>query len=119
MRLSRQGHYCSAHICCGRNTRGGSGPAFILDFARAPCSIASVSHREEDARYGGTGFERNCTKVGPRRFLLASLKKICQMVGTTRSLERRFMNKFKELGFVAYDGGRVTVQSGLTVLLHD
>jgi hypothetical protein len=41
------------------------------------------------------------------------------MVGTTRSLERRFMNKFKELGFVAYDGGRVTVQSGLTVLLHD
>jgi len=30
------------------------------------------------------------------------------------------MNKFKKLGFVAYDGGRLTVNSGLlSVLLHD
>jgi CRP/FNR family transcriptional regulator, cyclic AMP receptor protein len=45
---------------------------------------------------------------------------LAQMVGTTRSRVSHFMNKFKGLGFVAYDGGALTVNSGLlSVLLHD
>jgi CRP/FNR family cyclic AMP-dependent transcriptional regulator len=45
---------------------------------------------------------------------------LAQMVGTTRSRVSHFMNKFKELGFVAYDGSALTVNSGLlSVLLHD
>jgi hypothetical protein len=44
------------------------------------------------------------------------------MVGTTRSRVSHFMNKFKKLGFVDYDGGfgGLKVHSGLlTVVLHD
>jgi CRP/FNR family transcriptional regulator, cyclic AMP receptor protein len=45
---------------------------------------------------------------------------LAQMVGTTRSRVSHFMNKFRELGFVDYDGGALTVNSGLlSVLLHD
>jgi len=41
------------------------------------------------------------------------------MIGT-RSRVSRFMNRFKELGFASYDGGGLTVNSGLLrVLLHD
>jgi CRP/FNR family transcriptional regulator, cyclic AMP receptor protein len=45
---------------------------------------------------------------------------LAQMVGTTRSRVSHFMNKFRQLGFVDYDGGGVTVNSGLlTVILQD
>jgi CRP-like cAMP-binding protein len=45
---------------------------------------------------------------------------LAQMVGTTRSRVSHFMNKFKKLGFVDYDGGGLTVHSGLlSVVLHD
>lgn len=47
---------------------------------------------------------------------------LAQMVGTTRSRVSHFMNKFKKLGFVDYDGssGGLMVHSGLlSVVLHD
>ncbi|MGA8182466.1 MAG: Crp/Fnr family transcriptional regulator [Terriglobia bacterium] len=47
---------------------------------------------------------------------------LAQMVGTTRSRVSHFMNKFKKLGFVDYDGsnGGLTVHSGLlSVILRD
>jgi CRP-like cAMP-binding protein len=46
---------------------------------------------------------------------------LAQMVGTTRSRIRHFMNKFRELGFIDYaGGGGLTVHSGLlNVVLHD
>ncbi len=46
---------------------------------------------------------------------------LAQMVGTTRSRVSHFMNKFRQLGFVDYDGGmKLTVNSGLlSVILHD
>ncbi|HMD99465.1 MAG TPA: Crp/Fnr family transcriptional regulator [Terriglobia bacterium] len=46
---------------------------------------------------------------------------LAQMVGTTRSRVSHFMNKFRELGFVDYDGGgALTVNSGLlSVILRD
>ncbi len=43
---------------------------------------------------------------------------LAQMVGTTRSRISHFMNKFRELGFIDYNGG-LTVHSGLlSVVLH-
>jgi len=47
---------------------------------------------------------------------------LAQMVGTTRSRVCHFMNKFKQLGFVDYDGssGGLKVHSGLlSVILHE
>jgi CRP/FNR family cyclic AMP-dependent transcriptional regulator len=45
---------------------------------------------------------------------------LAQMVGTTRSRVSLFMNKFRELGFIDYDGTGLTVHSGLlNVVLHD
>ncbi len=45
---------------------------------------------------------------------------LAQMVGTTRSRVSHFMNKFKKLGFVDYNGGGLMVHSGLlSVVLHD
>ena len=48
---------------------------------------------------------------------------LAQMVGTTRSRVSHFMNKFRELGFVDYDGptgGGLKVHSGLlSVILRD
>ena len=45
---------------------------------------------------------------------------LAQMVGTTRSRVNLFMNKFKKLGFISYNGG-LTVNSGLlsVLLAHD
>jgi CRP/FNR family transcriptional regulator, cyclic AMP receptor protein len=44
---------------------------------------------------------------------------LAQMVGTTRSRVSHFMNKFKKLGFINYNGG-LTVHSGLlSIILHD
>ena len=48
-----------------------------------------------------------------------SQESLAQMVGTTRSRVSHFMNKFKKLGFVDYNG-ELTVHSGLlSVILHD
>lgn len=41
------------------------------------------------------------------------------MVGTTRSRVNFFMNKFKKLGFIKYDGGLHVTDSLLTVVLRD
>jgi len=45
---------------------------------------------------------------------------LAQMIGTTRSRVNLFMNKFKKLGFISYNGG-LTVNSGLlsVLLAHD
>ncbi len=53
--------------------------------------------------------------------VLPSIKQesLAQMVGTTRSRVSHFMNKFKRLGFIDYNGG-LTVHSGLlSIILHD
>lgn len=45
---------------------------------------------------------------------------LAEMVGTTRSRVSQFMNKFRKLGFIDYNGGLTTVHSGLlSVVLHD
>jgi CRP/FNR family transcriptional regulator, cyclic AMP receptor protein len=49
-----------------------------------------------------------------------SQETLAEMIGTTRSRVSFFMNKFRKLGFVDYDGGGLQVHSSLlTVVLHD
>lgn len=48
-----------------------------------------------------------------------SQETLAEMVGTTRSRVNFFMNKFKKLGFVEYNGGIKVHPSLLTVVVHD
>lgn len=49
-----------------------------------------------------------------------SQETLAEMVGTTRARVSSFMNKFRRLGFVDYDGGGVRVHSSLlNIVLHD
>jgi len=47
-----------------------------------------------------------------------SQEALAEMVGTTRSRVNFFMNKFKKLGFIEYDGGLIINPSLLTVVVH-
>jgi len=44
---------------------------------------------------------------------------LAEMVGTTRSRVNFFMNKFRKLGFIDYNGGLEVNSSLLSVVLHD
>src|SRR5438094_7562521 len=48
-----------------------------------------------------------------------SQETLAEMVGTTRSRVSFFMNKFRKLGFVDYNGGLEVHSSLLHVVLHD
>jgi CRP-like cAMP-binding protein len=50
-----------------------------------------------------------------------SQESLAEMVGTTRSRVSFFMNRFRKLGFIDYDGGsRLQVHSSLlNIVLHD
>src|ERR1700693_3422781 len=48
-----------------------------------------------------------------------SQETLAEMVGTTRSRVNFFMNKFKKLGFIKYDGGFQIDPSLLSIVLHD
>jgi CRP-like cAMP-binding protein len=44
---------------------------------------------------------------------------LAEMVGTTRSRVSFFMNRFRKLGFIHYNGGIQVHRSLLNVVLHD
>jgi CRP/FNR family cyclic AMP-dependent transcriptional regulator len=48
-----------------------------------------------------------------------SQEALAEMVGTTRSRVNFFMNKFRKLGFIEYNGGLKINNSLLSVVLHD
>jgi CRP-like cAMP-binding protein len=49
-----------------------------------------------------------------------SQETLAEMIGTTRSRVSFFLNRFRELGFIEYDGGGMQVHSSLvSVVLHD
>lgn len=48
-----------------------------------------------------------------------SQETLAEMVGTTRSRVNSFMNKFRKLGFIEYNGGLKIHSSLLNVVLHD
>jgi len=64
------------------------------------------------ARYGK---EDKLQRVLPK----VSQEMLAEMVGTTRSRVNFFMNKFRKLGFIKYNGGLQVDTSLLSVVLHD
>ena len=48
-----------------------------------------------------------------------SQEMLAEMVGTTRSRVNFFMNKFRKLGFIEYNGGLKVNDSLLSIVLHD
>jgi CRP/FNR family transcriptional regulator, cyclic AMP receptor protein len=48
-----------------------------------------------------------------------SQEMLAEMVGTTRSRVNVFMNKFRKLGFIQYNGKIQVNTSLLSVVLHD
>jgi len=48
-----------------------------------------------------------------------SQETLAEMVGTTRSRVSYFMNKFRKLGFISYNGGLEVHRSLMSVVLHD
>jgi CRP-like cAMP-binding protein len=64
------------------------------------------------ARYG--------KEEAPQRTLpRLSQATLAEMVGTTRSRVNFFMNKFRKLGFIEYNGGLKINGSLLSIVLHD
>jgi CRP/FNR family transcriptional regulator, cyclic AMP receptor protein len=64
------------------------------------------------AHFGKDGVPEN---VVPK----ISQESLAEMVGTTRSRVSFFMNRFRKLGFIHYNGGLQVHSSLLNVVLHD
>ena len=64
------------------------------------------------ARYGAQGHPQ---KVLPK----VSQEMLAEMIGTTRSRVNYFMNKFRKLGFIQYNGEIHVNNSLLSVVLHE
>ena len=65
------------------------------------------------ARYGNV---EQPARVVPK----ISQETLAEMIGTTRSRVNFFMNKFRKLGFIEYNGGGLHIKGSLlTVVLHD
>jgi CRP-like cAMP-binding protein len=63
------------------------------------------------ARYGQVNPQRNIPKI--------SQETLAEMIGTTRSRVNFFMNKFRKLGLIEYNGTLKVNSSLLSVVLHD
>ena len=64
------------------------------------------------ARYGQEG---TALRVLPK----LSQETLAEMVGTTRSRVNFFMNNFRKLGLIEYNGGLKVNSSLLSIVLHD
>ena len=64
------------------------------------------------ARYGGQD-------TAPRVLPKLSQEALAEMIGTTRSRVNFFMNKFRKLGFIEYNGEIRVHSSLMSVVLHD
>jgi CRP/FNR family cyclic AMP-dependent transcriptional regulator len=63
------------------------------------------------ARYGHGNPTRTLPKI--------SQETLAEMIGATRSRVNFFMNKFRKLGLIEYNGGLKVNNSLLTIVLHD
>jgi CRP/FNR family transcriptional regulator, cyclic AMP receptor protein len=63
----------------------------------------------------------NFDKEGKPEPVIAKISQetLAEMIGTTRSRVSFFMNKFRKLGFIDYNGGIEVHSSLLNVVLHD
>ncbi len=63
------------------------------------------------ARYGGANPQQKLPKI--------SQETLAEMIGATRSRVNFFMNKFRKLGLIEYNGGLKINSSLLSIVLHD
>jgi CRP/FNR family cyclic AMP-dependent transcriptional regulator len=63
------------------------------------------------ARYGQVNAPRTLPKI--------SQETLAEMIGSTRSRVNFFMNKFRKLGLIEYNGGLKINNSLLSIVLHD
>jgi CRP-like cAMP-binding protein len=63
------------------------------------------------ARYGESNPQHDLPKI--------SQETLAEMIGATRTRVNFFMNKFKKLGFIEYNGGLKVNSSLLSIVLHD
>jgi CRP-like cAMP-binding protein len=63
------------------------------------------------ARYGGANPPQKLPKI--------SQETLAEMIGATRSRVNFFMNKFRKLGLIEYNGGLKINSSLLSIVLHD
>jgi len=63
------------------------------------------------ARYGGSNPQKTLPKI--------SQETLAEMIGATRSRVNFFMNKFRKLGLIEYNGGLKINSSLLSIVLHD
>jgi CRP/FNR family cyclic AMP-dependent transcriptional regulator len=63
------------------------------------------------ARYGHANPQRTLPKI--------SQETLAEMIGATRSRVNFFMNKFRKLGLIEYNGGLKINSALLSVVLHD
>ena len=63
----------------------------------------------------------NFGKEGKPEPVIAKISQetLAEMIGTTRARVSHFMNKFRQLGFIDYNGGIAVHSSLLNVVLHD
>jgi len=78
----------------------------------------------DDSQRAGTGralllLARYGKEDQPLTLPKLSQETLAEIVGTTRSRVNFFMNKFRELGFIEYNGKIKVNSSLLTVVLHD
>jgi CRP-like cAMP-binding protein len=63
------------------------------------------------ARYGESNPQRTLPKI--------SQETLAEIIGATRTRVNFFMNKFRKLGFIEYNGGLKINSSLLSIVLHD
>ena len=63
------------------------------------------------ARYGQINPQRTLPKI--------SQETLAEMIGATRARVNFFMNKFRKLGFIEYNGGLKVNSALLSIVLHD
>jgi hypothetical protein len=96
----------------------------FLPLPRRSEARADSSRRDTCGAEGRVMALKRRPSFNPKSFLEPILAKISQetladMIGTTRSRVSFFMNKFRKLGFIDYNGGIEVHSSLLNVVLHD
>ena len=81
--------------------------------------IESLPGRFSRSMRSIAGSLRKAGKLEPVLPKIIQQATLADMIGTTRSRVSFFMNKFRELGFLEYNGGVHVHSSLLNIVLHD
>ncbi|MGD0941841.1 MAG: helix-turn-helix domain-containing protein, partial [Terracidiphilus sp.] len=90
-------------------------------FAIAFRSRSSAPRKAAIYRQAGLKVEITFCVRGVLESLIPKISQetLAEMIGTTRSRVSFFMNRFRKLGFIQYNGGIKVHKSLLNVILHD